>query len=153
MAEILSQEIKDAIKDADTLKAVGTVDKNGVPHIAYKGSLHLNDQDQIVFYDLLENSKINENLVYAIWFQKKVVVHIITKDKKSYEIIGHPYQSVTAGREFEEVYKQIIEKDPENDLNAIWTIEPESAREESYHVRRKEAREQYPFLQHVDKFV
>lgn len=153
MAEILPAELIEAIQDAETLKSIGTVDKNGVPHIVYKGSLHLNEKNQFVFYDLLENSKVNENLVYAIWFQKKVVIHILTKERKSYEIVCHPEQSVTSGREFEAVYNRIVEKDSENDLNAIWTIVPESVREETYTVRRAKAREEYSFLQHIDKFI
>lgn len=153
MAEILTQKIKDAIADAESLKSIATVDKNGVPHVVYKGSLHINKEGNLEFYDILESSKINQNLVYAIWFGKKVAVHILTKDKKSYEITGAPLKSVTSGREFEEVYQKLLERNPKGDLNAIWTIVPENVREETFAVRVKESAEQYPVLGHLDRFV
>lgn len=153
MAGILTEEIKAAIADKDTLKSIATVDKNGIPHVVYKGSLHVDADGNLEFYDLLESSKINQNLVYAIWFGKKVAVQILTSDKKSYEIIGSPVKSVTSGREFEEVYKKLLERNPEGDLNAIWTIAPESIREETFSVRVQESARDYPVLGHLDKFA
>lgn len=153
MAGILTEEVKAAIADKDTLKSIATIDKNGIPHVVYKGSLHVDSDDNLEFYDILESSKINQNLVYAIWFGKKVAVHILTSDKKSYEIIGSPVKSVTSGREFEEVYKNLLERNPNGDLNAIWTIEPESIREETFSVRVQESARDYPVLGHLDKFV
>jgi hypothetical protein len=88
-----------------------------------------------------------------IWFNRKVAIHILTEDRKSYEIIGRPERSVTSGREFEEVYKKLLERNPDGDLNAIWTIIPESVREETFAFRVKESKENYPILGHLDKFA
>lgn len=153
MANIITEEIREALKAEGTLKSIAAVDRFGVPHVVYKGSLHLDSDDNFVFYDILESSKINENLVYAIWFGRKVAIQILTADRKSYEIIGRPEKSVTSGREFEAVYNTLLERNPEGDLNAIWTIVPESVREETFAVRVKESRENYPILGHLDRFA
>jgi hypothetical protein len=153
MSEIITEEIKKALAAPGTLKSVATVDKTGVPHVVYKGSLHLDKDDNFEFYDILEDSKVNENLIYAIWFGKKVSVHILTEDKKSYEFIGHPEKSVTSGREFEKVYEQLLERNPNGGLNAIWTIVPETVREETFAVRLEQSRKDNPILQHLDQFV
>ena len=126
--------------------------KSGVPHTVYKGSLHVNDEGDIVFYDILESSKINEALVYSIWFEKLITVNILTEDRRSFEIIGRVKESITQGRKFEEVYKK-LKQDRDNDLNAIWVIEPIDVRNESFAYRKSEQERIYPFLKHLDRAV
>ena len=153
MAFKLSKKVVEAINDVESLKSIATVDKNGVPHVVYKGSLHLDNDGNLVFYDIIESSQINKNLVYAIWFNRKVAINILSKDRKSYLIIGTPKQSVTSGRAFEEVYKKLQEKRPDGDLNAIWTIIPESEKEETFSVRVEESAREFPILGHLDRFA
>lgn len=151
MAEILSQELINIIGDPDTLKTVTTVSDAGVPHTVYKGSLHVTEAGEIEFYELLESSENNRNLVYSIWNEKTVAVGILSKDKRSFEILGRPVRSLTAGHEYEKVYVALQEaRGLETDLGAIWRLEPISVREESYPVRLKEQREKLPLLRHVD---
>lgn len=152
MASVLSLELTEAINAPDTLKFITAVDKNGLPHSVYKGTLHINDEGNIEFYDIFESSKINRNLVYSIWFDKKVTVNILTSDKRSYEIIGSPIQSITAGKIFEEVYKK-IKHGRGNDLNAIWIIKPEEVRNETFSVRKRQQEEEYPLLKHLDRVL
>lgn len=149
---IISEELKTQINQSTSLKSVTAVLKSGIPHTAYKGSLHVDEEGKIRFFDLLESSKINESLIYAIWFDRYVTVNVLTEDRKSYEIVGKAEKSITQGRYFEEVYKK-VKSERDSDLNAIWIIEPLKVREQTFAVRKKQQEEEYPFLKHLDRAV
>jgi hypothetical protein len=122
-----------------------------VPHVVYKGSIHVNDEGNIVLYELLESSRNGQNLVYSIWFDKKVVISILDEEKNSYEILGHPARCITCGKEFEEVYKKLRKERGDIDLAAIWVIEPDEVQNESFPVRKKEEETEYPIICHLDR--
>lgn len=151
MADIISEELKEYISAKDTLKVVASIDKNGIPHVVFKGSLHVNEEGNLEFYEVLESSRNNQNFVHSIWFDKKVAVNILTNNGKSYEIVGKPLKSVTAGKKFEKVYVSLREKLGDVDLAAIWTIEPEVVKEETFVVRVQEDEKKYPLLKHLDR--
>lgn len=148
---VLNKELTERINDPTSLKSLVTVSREGVPHVAYKGSLHV-EGDQIVFYDLIQSSRTNKNLVHAIWFEGTVAVSILTADKRSFLILGKPVKSVTAGKDFEKVYVKLQEeKGTDVDLSAIWYIEPLQIREETYAARRDEEERKYPYIRHLDR--
>lgn len=151
MAEIISEELKEYISAKDTLKVVASIDKNGIPHVVFKGSLYVNEEGNLEFYEVLESSRNNQNFVHSIWFDKKVAVNILTNHGKSYEIVGKPLKSVTAGKKFEKAYVFLREKLGDIDLAAIWTIEPEVVKEETFAVRVQEDEKKYPLLKHLDR--
>jgi hypothetical protein len=148
---MIDKELALIINKPSTLKAIGTVSKNGVPHVVYKGSIHVNDEGNIVLYELLESSRNGQNLVYSIWFDKKVVISILDEEKNSYEILGHPARCITCGKEFEEVYKKLRKERGDIDLAAIWVIEPDEVQNESFPVRKKEEETEYPIICHLDR--
>lgn len=39
------------------------------------------------------------------------------------------------------------------DLSAIWYIEPESIRDESFLSRKKEEESKYPYIMHIDRLL
>ncbi len=154
MANIISDELKEIIADKETLKIVSTVGKDGVPHAVYKGSLHINEDGYIEYYELLESAKDNQNFIYSLWFDKKIAVNILSKDKKSFEIIGKPVRSIVSGKKFLDTYAALKEaRGNSSDLGAIQIIEAEEVREETYAVRKKEDEETYPILKHIDRLV
>lgn len=153
MSAVISEELKRIISDPETLKVVATVNKNGIPHVVFKGSLHVNEDGQIEYYELLESARDNENQVYSIWFNKKVAINILSKDRQSFEIIGTPILSLTSGSKFEKTYISLQEKRPDTDLGAIWIIEPEEVRNETFAVRKAEDEAAYPILKHVDRLL
>lgn len=148
---VISDELKQIISDPETLKVLGSIDKNGVPHVVFKGSLHVNEDGNLEYYELLESAQSNKNLVHSIWFDKKVAFNILSSDKKSFEIVGRPLKSITAGKEFEKAYVAVRDKYGDVDLGAIWIIEPEQIKNESFAVRKAEQEEQYPILKHLDR--
>lgn len=149
---IINDELKKIIDEPETLKAIAATDHDGIPHLVYKGSLHVED-DELVFYDLLQSSQINKNLVDSIWFQKKVAINILSKDKRSFHIVGEVDKSLTAGRYFQSIYKKLREEKGDIDLNAIWYIKPIEVKEVSFKVRKEEEERDYPLLKHLDRVV
>lgn len=147
---IFNSELIKIIEDKDTLKSIATVSRDGIPHVVYKQSLHI-EGDMVVFYDLIQSSQVNKNLVNSIWFNGEVAISILSKDKRNFLITGRPVKSVTAGKNFENIYSKLQDKKgKEVELSAIWYIEPITIREETYETRRKEEQEKYPYIRHLD---
>lgn len=153
MAIKLSAEVKQAFADKDTIKAVATIDKNGVPYVVFKGSLHLTEEDLIEEYEVLESSQTNSNFVYSIWFDKTVSINLLTSDKRSYQIKVKPVKCITSGRYYENAYVQLRSSGKDIDLGAIWQFEPLEEKENTFAVRVKEDEEAYPLLKHLDRLV
>ena len=67
----INDELKKILDEPDTLKVLAVNDREGIPHVVFKGTLHAED-DYFVFYDLLQSSVTNKNLVNSIWFEKSL---------------------------------------------------------------------------------
>lgn len=153
MAAELTNEIIEAIKDKDSIKVVATVDGRGFPHVVAKGSLNIDDEGRLYFWELLESSVTNRNTIHALWFNKWIAVNIITKDKKSYQIKGYPYKTLVNGKEYQKAYVKALERNPENDLAAVYFIRPEEVINESYPVRKAEENLKHPLYIHLDHYA
>ncbi|MHB8062397.1 MAG: pyridoxamine 5'-phosphate oxidase family protein [Ruminiclostridium sp.] len=150
----LSDEIVKAIKDEHSIKVLASNDKDGIPHVTVKNTLTLLDDGRIIYYELLESSQTQRNLVYSIWFKKQVAINVITKDAKSYLIKGTPYKAVIAGQQFEKAYLEVQDKVGKDiDLSTIWIIEPEEAHEETFAVRREIIEKDHPYVLHLDRIA
>lgn len=154
MSVQLTEEIKQAIYDKDSIKVVATISKEGVPHVTAKGSLTVDEEGRIKFLELLEKSQTQRNLVYSIWFDKKVAINIITADKRSYQIKGVPYKAITTGHVFQEAYIDVQNRlGKDIDLSAIWLIDVEEAYEETFAVKREQLETEFPYELHVDRLA
>lgn len=154
MTLVINDELRAMIADKESLKILASVDMNGNPHVVAKGSIELSeDEKQLVYMELLEGSRTNKNLTAAIWFNNKVAVNIISGDRRSYQIKGTPVKSVIAGKVFEDYYIKAEQRNPENNLAAIYYIDIEEVINESYTVRLKEEREKHPLYIHLDKLT
>lgn len=149
----LSQKVENAFADKDTVKAIATVDKNGNPHVVFKGSLHLTENGLLELYEILESSQTNSNLVGSIWFGRTVAINLLTPTAKSYQIKAKPIKCITSGHYFEEAYIKLRESGRDIDLGAIWQFEPLEEKEESFAVRVAEDEAAYPLLKHLDRIV
>jgi hypothetical protein len=149
---VLNDEIKDLLDRKDVLKSIATISRDGIPHVVYKGSLHMED-DLIVFDELLESSQNNKNMVYSLWFEKRVSINILDGNRRSFEIIGKPVKVITCGRKYENEYVNLQEHIPDSELSGIWYIEPLSVDEKTYTVRKKQQDDEYPVLYHLDRLV
>ena len=153
MAIELSEQVKQAFEDKNTIKVLATVDKSGNPSSVFKGSLHITQDGLLEEYEVLESSQTNSNLVYSIWFDKNVSITLLTQDKKSYQIKAKPVKSITSGKYFEKAYVNLRESGKDIDLGAIWQFEPLEEKEITFAVRVKEDEEAYPLLKHLDRLV
>jgi len=152
MAE-LSQEIITAIKDKDSIKVLATVDGRGFPHVVAKGSINVDENGQLYFWELLESSVTNRNTIHALWYNTYVAINVISKDRKSWQIKGVPYKTLVNGKEYQAAYLKAQERNPENDLAAIYYIRPEEVIEESYPVRKAEEDAKHPLYIHLDRLA
>jgi hypothetical protein len=153
MAVELNDDIKALLQEKDTIKAIASVDREGNPHVTYKDSLHINKDGNLEFYELIETSQTNKNFVSSIWFNHKVAINILGRDKRSYQIKGTPYKAIIAGREFQRHYDLVQEQFGDIDLSTVWVIEPEEVIEESFEKRRLEEEKAHPLLGHLDRWV
>jgi hypothetical protein len=154
MAFSLSREAAKSILAEDSVKIVATVGKKGIPHAVIKDSVTLLPDGTLAFYELIETSQTQKNLVYSIWFNKPVAVTVLTKDGKSYQIKGIPQKAVIAGRRFLDAYADVQRALGEDiDLSALWLITPSEEREETFLVRREIEEAAHPYEIHVDRIV
>jgi hypothetical protein len=65
------EKIKKIINDPGTFKIVGTVGVDGVPHTALKQTLHINEDGNIEFVELLESSVSFKNITGVSGLTKK----------------------------------------------------------------------------------
>lgn len=154
MSVKLSDEIINAIKDKQSVKVLASISKDGVPHVTVKDTIRVLEDGRIAYYELLESSQTQRNLVFSIWFNKQVAINVITKDSKSYQIKGKPYKAVIAGKQFEKAYLEVQDKlGKDHDLSTVWIIEPEEVYEETYSVKREIIEREHPYVLHFDRIA
>lgn len=152
MAVEISQEIRELFNDKSNIKVLATSDEHGVPHVTVKESLFISDDGQIVYLEMLEKSVTNRNMTHSLWFERPVAVNVVSKNR-SFQIKGVPVKTLIAGREYEKYYIEAEKINPENDLTAVYFIEPTEVREETYEVRFAEEKKKHPLYVHLDKLA
>jgi hypothetical protein len=117
--------------------------------VGVKTAVH--QDGRLAYYELLETSQMQKNLVYSLWFQQPVSVTVIDKEGRSYHLTGKIYRAWISGRDFEEEYKKTLEElGGEADLSTIWLIDVEDFQETSYETRREIENKEHPYLMHWD---
>jgi hypothetical protein len=153
MAAQLSQEQIAIINDQQTHKVLATVDENGVPHVVFKQSIHVAEDGNIHYLELLESSRSNHNLVRAIWFDRKVSIVVKGADKQSFQIKGQPLEVHVTGPLFEQHYVGIRQKLGDVDLAGVWVIEPQEVIDENFLIRKAEEEAKHPLFRHLDRLA
>ena len=152
MSVKISEELKNSLSDDSTIKVLATLTPQGEVHSAVKQSLFADENGNIVYLEFFEKSQTNVDLVNSIWFDNTVSITAITEDRRSFFIKGRPYKTKVSGKEFEKYYAEADAADPENDLVAVYFIEPLEVYEQTFSVQRREHKEKYPLYVHLDKF-
>ena len=153
MAIQLKHQLQEIINSKSTIAALATVDKAGIPHVTYKGSFHINEKGQIVFWEVIETSVTNKNLTYSIWFDRTVAINFLSEKKESYLITAKVKKAIISGSEFKKAYQIVREHFGDIDLSTIWVLEPIDVRDETIQKRRVQEEEKHPLLCHVDRFI
>lgn len=147
----IPEEIKEVIDDKETIAVVSAVGKGGVPFSEVSKKLIVREDGRLAYYELLESSQLQKNLVYSIWFDKEIIISLIGKDEKNYSVTGKLYQALIAGHEFEEEYKKVQEEFGERtDLSTVWLIDVISVTEDTYEVAKTREEQEHPYLMHMD---
>lgn len=127
----LPEELLGLLKDQESVKVVGTIDSDGIPHLAVKGSLTTLDDEMLVFVEGFDGSISNANLLSSITLDKKVAVNI-TKGLLSYQVKGSPYHYVESDRIFQQLLTRVRERrGPDAVIAGVWAVIPEVVRNES----------------------
>lgn len=151
MALHIPEEITEVINDKDTIAVISAVGKSENPFSEVSKKLTVWGDDRIAFYEFLESSQLQKNLVYSIWFDKEVVISLITKNGRNFAITGKIYQALIAGHEFEAEYIKVQEEFGERtDLSTVWLIDVISVTEETYEVAKTREEQEHPYLMHMD---
>lgn len=151
MAEKLTEEIKMAIENPDSVIVLSAVGADGNPYSELGVKVELVREDRIAYYELLESSQLQKNLVNSLWFDKEVVLLVTDPSRENYLITGTVYRALIAGRQFEEQYIRIQEEFGEDaDLSTVWLIDVKSAFKASYPEGRRREKQEHPLLMHLD---
>lgn len=151
MAEQLSKEIIDAINDKNSIVVLSAVGKDGNPYSEVGVKVKVRDDGRIAYYELLESSQTQKNLVYSIWNDREVSIIVAASNQKNYLIQGKPYRALIAGREFEKEYVEAeAEFGKDTDLSTVWLIDVTDYSENTYREGRKRERQEHPLLMHLD---
>jgi len=153
LAITLEKEVAELLAEKNTVKILATTDDKGIPHAVVKQSLHLGEDGNLVYLELLESSQTNKNMVRSIWFKRQVAVALKGKDGLSYQIKGKPLKAIISGKVFQEHYSRIREKLGDVDLATVWIIEPEEVINESYPIRKAQEEARHPYFKHLDQIA
>jgi hypothetical protein len=140
------------LNDPDSVKIVTAIGPDGIPHSAPKGTLRIDEEENIEYVEILESSKSYRNATYSLWFDKKVAVLVIGPKREVYEITGVVRTILVAGRKFEEVYKR-LEASRGFDISAVVTIVPESVENLSPAEKIAEQEKHHFFYRHLDRIA
>jgi hypothetical protein len=154
MAVQFTQEQASLLADRESLKVLTTVDhQSGTPHAVIKQSIHLADDGNIHYLELLESSRTNHNLVNAIWFDRTVSILVKGPGQQSFQIKGRPVRVHITGPLFEKHYVEIRDHLGDVDLSGVWVIEPEVVIDENFWNRKDHEESNRPFFRHLDRLA
>lgn len=153
MKVILSEKVIDIFNNSNTYKVIATVNSDGIPHVTFKDLISINKNGEIVLCEIIDSSITNKNLVYSIWFNKKIAITLLARNNDSYLIEGIPVRAIVAGREFQRYYLYVKEKYGNIDLSTVWIIQPQLIREETLEKRREEEAYKHPIVNHLDRLI
>jgi hypothetical protein len=137
--------------DPRTVKVLATVNRKGDPHLSFKQSLRLREDGDLEYDEIVETSITNQNMFYAIWFNKIIVINILTSERRAFKMACKAKRSIVSGQVYLERYREIRDNFIDSDLGAVWIIEPLSYAETTLEKRRTEEEKKHPLLIHLDR--
>lgn len=153
MSEDLRNAIGSLLKEPATVASIATLDENGAPLSVPSPFLRLDDDGRLVHLELLETSTTHRNLLRSIWFERPVSVTVIGSDNRVLVTTGRTYKALVSGPLFSEYYREVRARLGDADLAAVWLIEPEQIRDETYAVRKEREEALHPFHLHLDRLA
>lgn len=152
MAISLERDLVQLLNDRSSVKVLATVDEDGTPRVVVKGSLHVDDDGNVVLLEGSEYSQTQRNLVRAIWFDRRVAINVKGADGRSFHVVGRPRRAVVSGPVFERHYLELRARLGDVDLSTVWIIEPERVEEKGRPARERAEADRLPLL-HLDRIA
>jgi hypothetical protein len=153
MSEELKNLIATLLDDAATLATIATLDENGAPRSVPSPFLRLDEKGRLVHLELLETSTTHRNLLRSIWFDRPVSITLSGWDGRVLVATGRPHKAHISGPLFSDCYREVRDRLGDADLAAVWLIEPEEIRDESYQIRKVQEEALHPFHLHLDRLA
>lgn len=141
------------LADQATHASIATLDEGGVPYSVPSPFLALDDLGRLVHLELLETSTTHRNLLRSIWFERPVSVTLTHQDGRVLVVAGRAYKAHVSGPLFSAYYQQVRSSLGDADLAAVWLIEPQQVRDETYRHRKTREEELHPFHRHLDRLA
>lgn len=146
-----NQTWQELIKQEGNQVIISAVGKDGTPYSEAGVKVRVNADGRLAYYELLESSQMQKNLVYSLWFNKKVSLTVLDRTGRNYHLGGRIYRAWISGRDFEEEYVKILEEQGKDaDLSTIWLIDVVEFTETSYPAARERERKEHPYMMHWD---
>ena len=145
------EKIEKLIGEKETVSVISAVGKNGNPISQVGRKLTMWGKGRIAYYEFLESSQMQKNLVYSIWFEKEVSISLLGKNGEVYRVNAKPYQALIAGHQFEEAYMNAQKEfGEETDLSTVWLLDVTAVEDDTYEAAREKEKKEHPYLMHMD---
>jgi hypothetical protein len=146
------------VNDGDSVKSISATDKDGIVRSAAAQSLHVDDDGNLRYFELLEHSEINKALIHSLWFNKAASVLIVSPPGANaghiFEVRGRPIRALITGDEFESSYRSVRDIFGEKaDLSTVWVIRPDEINDLRYETQRERHDARHPFAIHLDRLT
>ncbi|MFZ1642282.1 MAG: pyridoxamine 5'-phosphate oxidase family protein [Candidatus Contendobacter sp.] len=149
----LHQELIDLINDYGTIKVLATVDEKGQPHSVVKQFMHVLENGNFVYLELLESSRSYKNFTRSLWYNQRVSITVVGGKGEHWQIKGKPEKIIISGPVFERYYKYARKRLGDVDLAAVCIVEPEELVNESFYYCFEQQENQQPIFKHLDRLV
>lgn len=153
MSNELRQQIAVLLEDPATVATIATLDENGAPRSVPSPFIRQDATGRLIHLELLETSTTHRNLLRSIWFDKPVSITLSGRSGQVVVITGRPHKAHVSGPLFSNYYRAVRSKLDDADLAAVWLIEPEQIRDETYQTCKAREEALYPFHLHLDRLA
>ncbi|WP_243375264.1 hypothetical protein [Geotalea sp. SG265] len=153
MPIVSTSPIAEFLGRAGTIASIATLDEQGAPHAVPSPFLSLDPQGRLVHLELLETSTSHRNLLRSIWFNRPVSITLTNSDREVLVITGKPHKAHVSGPLFSDYYRLVRSRLEDADLAAVWLIEPQQTRDETYAKRKSQEEALHPFHLHLDRLA
>lgn len=145
------EKIEKLLEEKETISVISAVGKNGNPISQVGRKLTMWGNGRIAYYEFLESSQMQKNLVHSIWFEKEVSLSLLGKNGEIYRVSAKQYQALIAGHRFEEAYINAQEEfGEETDLSTVWLLDVTAVEDDTYEAAREKEKKEHPYLMHMD---
>jgi len=147
-----TETLEKLLKRDNAVAALTTIAADGLATTVLDPEIFITPNKTVLYREFLESSTTNRNLLYALWFGKRVIL-AVAAGEIALNVHGVPTIAHVAGPIFQEHYESARGADPEADLATVWEIRIEEIVEVSPGFLRRKQDAERPFFRHLDRLV